>query len=376
MKKTKNVLHVIAGMNRGGAETLLMNIFRNIDRSKYRFFFLVHNEEEGIFDKEILELGGVIFRVENPKKNLRNYKKELNKILINEKIDVIHSHMYSFSGIILNVAKKVGTPVRIAHSHNTQDGYSTNLKRIVYRNLTKRLINKNATDLLGCSRDACYSLFGKTPDNDSRVKVIKNGIDISLYKSLKKVESKRNIINELKLSENATIIGHVGSFTRQKNHTKIIEIFQEYLNINNDAYLVLVGDGPLKNEIENETLNRGLSDKVFFLGIRNDIPNLMSGFDLFLFPSLFEGLGIVLIEAQAAGTICLVSDNIPKEADLNIGLLNTMNIDDYPIEWANKIDLVLNNKVELDKGSVIGALSNEGYNIQSTIKELTSIYNY
>jgi len=368
-----SVLHVIAGMNRGGAETLLMNIFRKVDKEKFKFSFLVHSGTEGHFDKEILELGGTIFRAENPKKNLKKYKEELRSILENKGIDVVHSHLYSFSGYILKVANDANVPVRIAHSHNIQDGYSKGIWRTLYRNYMRSLIKKNSTDFLACSKEACISLFGKSPEQNSRIKIIKNGIDISLFQLIDRENFRRDVISELELNEGSTMIGHVGSFTKQKNHKQILDIFQEYLEKDPNSYLILVGDGPLKGEIINKVSKENLTNNVIFLGIREDIPRLMAAFDLFLFPSLFEGLGIVLIEAQAAGTQCVVSDKVPTEADLNIDLLNFMSLDSTSKEWSERL-FELKHKKSLDRNVIMNAINQEKYNIDFTVNELCKIY--
>jgi len=372
MMQKVRVLHVFGRMNRGGAETLIMNIFRNIDREKFQFDFLVHSEKEGHYDQEIKELGGNIYSVPHPRKNILQYKKELKKILReNGPYDVFHSHVFSFSGYVLQIAKEEGVPKRIAHSHNTQDGHSSGVLRNIYRNYMRKLILKNATHLLGCSKEACFSLFGPDCFLDSRLIILKNAIDLSFFEPSEGIYV--DLRSELGLNKNTKLIGNVGSFTEQKNHKKLLEIFKQVSIEVANVHLILVGDGPLKEKIKQLVKEYEIDNNVHFLGIRNDVPQLMRNFDLFLFPSLFEGLGIVLIEAQAAGTMCVVADTVPKEADLKLGLIKYLKLEDDLDIWVRTIKKCMSKKAT-DWELIRRRINYNGYNIKDQIKRISELY--
>lgn len=373
MMQKVRVLHVFGRMNRGGAETLIMNVFRNIDREKFQFDFLVHSEEEGHYDQEIKELGGNIYFVPHPRKNIFQYKKGLKKIL-REKgpYDVIHSHVFTFSGYVLKIAKEEGVPIRIAHSHNTQDGHSSGVLRNIYRSYMRKLILKNATNLLGCSQEACKVLFGPECLKNSNVKVLRNGIDLEPFEKIEK-GLYLNLRDALRLDSKVKLIGHVGSFTNQKNHGRLIKIFSLLCDEMDNVHLVLVGDGPLKNQISDLIKHYGIEDKVHMLGVRGDVPEILANLDLFLFPSLYEGLGLVLVEAQAVGLKCITSNTVPSEVDIGAGLVEfiDLELDDYI--WVKKI------KQELMNNSNISLRSEEikeaGYDIREVVQNLNCIYN-
>ncbi|RZI50984.1 glycosyltransferase family 1 protein [Aeribacillus pallidus] len=372
MQKVR-VLHIFARMNRGGAETLIINVFRNIDREKFQFDFLVHSEEEGHYDQEIKELGGNIYHVSHPRKNILNFKKEVEKVLReNGPYDVIHSHIFTFSGYVLNIARKEGVPIRIAQSHTTKDRYSSGILRNIYRKFMKRLILKNATDLLGCSIEACKSLFGPECFNKSNTKIIRNGIDLE---SFKKVEegSFLNLRDELHLNPEIKLIGHIGRFVEVKNHSRLIKIFSLLCNEIDNVHLVLVGDGPLKNEINDLIKQYGIQDKVHMLGIRSDVPEILANLDLFLLPSLYEGIPLVLIEAQAVGLKCIASNAVSSEVDIGAELVKFVDLDLDDTIWVKAIKEELENSnrnISLKKEEIKRA----GYDIKELVKDLSFLY--
>uniref|UniRef100_C5D953 Glycosyl transferase group 1 n=1 Tax=Geobacillus sp. (strain WCH70) TaxID=471223 RepID=C5D953_GEOSW len=373
VKKKVRVLHVFGRMNRGGAETLIMNVFRNIDREKFQFDFLVHSKEEGHYDQEIKELGGTIYSVPHPRENILQYRKELKKILREKRpYDVIHSHIFTFSGYVLKIAKEEGIPIRIAHSHNTQDGHSSGILRNMYRSYMRKLILKNATNLLGCSKEACRVLFGPECLKNSNVQVLRNGIDLEIFEKIEKGVY-LNLRDALRLDSKAKLIGHVGSFTNQKNHCRLIKIFSLLCDEMDNVHLVLVGDGPLKNKISDLIKHYGIEDKVHMLGVRSDVPEILANLDLFLFPSLYEGLGLVLVEAQAVGLKCIVSSKIPSEADIGAGLMKFIDLDLDDTIWAKAIKEELENSnrnISIQKEKI----KQSGYDIKEVIKDLAYIY--
>lgn len=326
--KPIRILHIVGLMNMGGIENFLMNVYRNIDRNKIQFDFLVTREEKGTFDEEIMNLGGKIYNI--PKMETVGYNK-YSKILYeffksHSEYKIVHCHRDSLCAIYLKQAQKAGINVRIAHSHTTSIIEEKNLKgyiKLIIKKVSKIFIKNYATDFFACSKEAGLWLFGSKIANEKLV-IIRNGIDLRKYKYDKHIDS--DIRSELGITENTFLIGHIGRFDLPKNHKFIVETIRE-LNKKIDDYKVcLVGDGILKNDISKIVKNYGLDDKFLFLEARNDVNKLMMAFDLFLFPSLFEGLGIVLIEAQATGLKCLISDTIPKEADMNLGLIKSLSL--------------------------------------------------
>lgn len=359
------VLHVVGIMNMGGLETLIMNIYRNIDRNKIQFDFLVHKEEEGIYDKEIKTLGGNIYKIPYVNKvGPIKYPKILSDFFKNNKqYKIVHSHMNLVSGIILKEAKKAGIPYTIAHAHNIND--IGKMYEIIYKRLVGMNINRYSDYKFACSLEAASYIFGKKYSN--QVKIIKNGIDLSKFKiDQSKVE---NVKKELGISEDAFIIGNVARFSEQKNHKFLIDIFRDIVAKKNNSVLVLVGDGKLKAEIYEKIKKYGIEDKVIFTGIRNDIPIMMNLFDVFLFPSLFEGLGIVLIEAQSAGTKCVVSTEVPKEADMNIGLVEFRDLDEPIGNWTNEILKKYNKRYDS-----LNLIKEQGYDINETVDYIQEFY--
>ncbi|MBT2657080.1 glycosyltransferase family 1 protein [Bacillus sp. ISL-18] len=323
------ILHVVVNMNRGGAETLIMNLYRNMDRSKVQFDFLT--SKEGVFDKEIIELGGIIHRIPyiNNVGHFKYLENLFNFFSSNKQYSIVHSHMDKMSGLILKTAKKAGIQFRISHSHNTNS--EGGLLAKCYKWYAGGFIEKCATDLIACSSEASKWLFGRRTGD---ALILKNGIDYEKFKYSPIVSN--NIRQELNLNNNELLVGHVGRFCHQKNHEFLLEIFSEIIKIRPNSYLLLVGEGPLKKSMEEKAEKNGLLNKVKFLGLRSDINHLVQAFDLMIFPSFHEGLPVTLIEAQGAGLPCLVSDSITKEVDIGAGLISYKNLNDSPKKWADE----------------------------------------
>jgi glycosyltransferase involved in cell wall biosynthesis len=329
MSKPIRVLHVVVNMNRGGAETLIMNLYRNIDRSKVQFDFLTCRE--GTFDEEIINLGGYIYRI--PYLNEAGHFKYLGALKeffsVHSDYRIVHSHMNQMSGFVLRAAKNAGIPVRIAQSHNI--GSSGNTLGKIYKWYSGKKIKTTATNLLACSNEAASWLY---KDRKDKAVILKNGIEYEKFKFSTVIRA--NIRDELNISPNSYVIGHIGRFCEQKNHDFLINIFMEFLKTKPQSLLILAGDGPLRKDIEKKVLDLNIEEKVKFLGVRTDINNLIQAFDVFVFPSLYEGLGIVLIEAQASGLTCLTSNNVPKESDMGIGLVKFIPLENANV-WVNQI---------------------------------------
>jgi glycosyltransferase involved in cell wall biosynthesis len=319
-------------MNRGGLETMLMNYYRQMDRSKIQFDFMVHRSEEGHYDKEIIKLGGKIYQMPQIKPgNYRLYFKHLDEFFTNHKeYKVVHSHINENSSFVLRAAKKVGVPCRIAHSHLSDLGIDIKLP---FRLYARSIMKDNPNKFFACSKNAGKWLFGKKIGNAKELKVLNNAVNTSEFKFNKTIRKK--IRNELGIQEEL-VLGHIGRFNRQKNHDFLIDIFYEVLQENKNAKLILVGDGHLRSSIEKKIDHLDLGSNVKLLGVRTDISELMQAMDVFILPSLFEGLPVVLVEAQAAGLKCIVSDAITNESDLT-GRVEFVSLNNTPEYWANQI---------------------------------------
>ena len=314
------VLQVIGKMDRAGAETIIMNIYRNIDHSKVQFDFMVFSAEKGDYDDEILQLGGNIYHM--PAFKGYNYFRlceEFRKFFKKHPYKVVHGHIGSLAPAYLKAAKKRGAYV-IAHSHATKS--NRKLDNFIF-NIFSYRVRYIADYFLACSKQAGIDRFGNKIINSERFEVVNNAIDSEKYKYT--LERHEKLKKKYGL-ESKLIIGHVGRFSPEKNHKFVIEIFDRIHKTEKNAILVLVGRGSEEKVIQKYVFEKGLAEQVRFLGVRKDVPDLMNLFDIFIFPSTYEGLGIVGIEAQAAGLPTFMSDAVPQEASV------TPNVWRYPIE--------------------------------------------
>ena len=325
------ILHVVTIMNRAGLETMLMNYYRAIDRSKIQFDFLVHRDDKGDYDDEIKSLGGRIYHLPSISfVHSVNYSKKAYDFFINHpEYSIVHSHLDSLSALPLAAAKKANVSTRIAHSHTSN--FDSDLKKPI-RNMTKHLIPMYATDFFGCSDEAMDFMFGKRAAKDGIV--INNAIDTSKFTFNKKIRKK--IRKEFSLSDSNFVVGHVGRFNYPKNHEFIISIFNELLKQEPSAKLMLVGDGENRATIEKQISDLGISKSVILTGVRNDIHDIMQAMDVFVMPSRYEGLPVVSIEAQASGLPCVFSDVVTAGLDIT-GNCRFISLKLNAKEWAEVI---------------------------------------
>ncbi|WP_226646316.1 glycosyltransferase family 1 protein [Mesobacillus subterraneus] len=359
-------------MDRGGAETLLMNVYRNLDRSKLQFDFVTHRTDKGNFDDEIRQLGGKIFNVSS----LGNvgpisYVRALAEIMKSNSYIAVHSHTDYQSGFPALAAKIAGTPHRICHSHSNNWPKNESVKQKLLLIVLQSIIKFSATQYCSCSQEAGAFLFGQKAVDDNQVTILKNGIDLGQY--LDETITKTSVIRELGLEQDSKIIGHVGKFSRSKNQIFILKVLKQLVNKDKKYIALFVGDGPLKEKIEHEAESMGLSKHVRFLGVRSDIPRLMKAFDVFLFPSIFEGFGIVTVEAQISGTPCIMSDSVPISTDMGLGLVRYLSLEDYPDKWGEEVVKAINLQ-KPEKEALVKALSDKGFSIQQNIEEWMKLY--
>ena len=359
-------------MHARGTETWLMHVLRQMDRSRFQMDFLTVQGETGIYDEEIKSLGGILHACPPPTKK-GAFLRGLRKILQEEgPFDIIHAHPYTLSGLILLQAQRAKIPVRIVHSHTDRRKVSRDkgVHRRVYTMLMKALLHKTATYGLAASKDAALSLFGQNWQKDWRWNVMYCGIDLTpFHKALNKQEMREN----LGISSESRVIGHVGSFHFEKNHEFILMLFRKLAQQDLKTHLLLVGDGPLREGLVDKIEIYGLSGRVTLTGTRQDIPNLLSVMDVFVFPSLFEGLGLSVIEAQAAGLPCLVSDAVPDEAQIIKSAVQFLPLENSQDIWLQAIKETLARPAP-DKKKALQAVVHSEFNIQHNVKILADLY--
>lgn len=360
IKSPIRILQIVPNMQSGGLENLIMNIYRNIDKSKVQFDFLVHYTEKKHFDDEIEKMGGRIYRFDlRDNNNILKYMIELNKFYKEHKeYKVIHCHMSSIGFINFIIAGRNGIKVRIAHSHNsaTDKTFKGILKGIMIKPY------KYASTInYACSTEAGNFLFGK-----KEFEFLPNAVDTSKYKF---DEKERKVIRKkLNIGEDCFVIGHIGRFNVQKNHKFIIDIFSNYYKKNKNSYLLLIGDGELKTEIEEYARSKGCFNNIFFTGVLCDAWKYYNAMDVFVLPSLFEGLPVVGVEAQANGLRCIFSDVITKEVDVT-GLITYL-----PLEiktWVNNMKSCNTNVL---RGEYADKVKQSDFEITKLSKKIESKY--
>lgn len=357
------VLHVVAIMNRGGLESMIMNHYRQIDRTKIQFDFLVHRTEKGIFDDEIRDLGGDIYYLPrfNPLKN-NTYNKALDEFFEKMNYKIVHAHYNALSMWSLRSAEKKGVPVRIAHSHLAYPNFNYQTP-IWWYGMSK--INDYCNYRFGASKDALDWLFGK--QHSKQGIVFKNAIKLKEYIFDK--DTRTRMRKELNV-EGKIVIGHVGRFHPSKNHQFIVKVFKKLVDHDSSYHLVLVGDGPEKEKIQELVNELNISKNASFLGVREDVSDILQAMDLFIFPSLFEALPVTLIEAQASGLPVFTSDNITKEVSIS-NLVKYLPLEQYVDDWVTEI---FNHGKNLKRNNMSEIIKTSGYDVEANAKWLENFY--
>ena len=359
------VVHVIGSVCKGGVESVVFNYYKFIDRTKVQFDFVVDDDSPCEIPDEILNLGCRVYKIP-PYTKLLAYIKALKKIFIENDYKIVHSHMNTLSVFTLYAAKKAGVPIRIAHNHSTagKGEFKRNLVKYALRPFAKLY----PTHLFACSEYSGRWLFGIKEFNKGKVTVFNNAIDTSLFLFNEDMRSK--VRCDLGI-EDKFVIGHVGRFMTQKNHSFLIDVFNEIHKRDKKSVLLLVGDGELRTQIEEKVKALNLQDYVVFTGSRNNVHELYQAMDVFVLPSLYEGLGMVAVEAQAAGLPCYISSKVPNEAILISKQYRTLPLGVSPKIWASSItkDLTIYQR-ESDTKTIVS----QGYDIREVVKTLEEHY--
>lgn len=349
-------------MNLGGAETLIMNLYRNIDRSMVQFDFLLHCPEESAYEKEILALGGRIFRI--PRYlgyNRKAYEKNLTEFLMaHPEFTIVHDHLMDSAAETLKVVKKLGR-IAVAHSHTSSDFSLPDLYRFFFR----KDLWKIADYRFACSEAAGKWLYRNRAD----FVVLRNGISTEKFRFSKEIRTSKR--KEFKIEETTRLYGTVGRLDKSKNQIRLLEIMKQILMLQPDSRLMLVGNGPLEKQIRETIVRMNMQDKVILTGPRKDVNELLCAMDSFIFTSVSEGLGIALVEAQASGLPCIFTDTIPKEVDLIQELIHRVSLSESDETWANT---AIKASPSNDRINAWTAVADKGYDIKTSAIQLQKFY--
>lgn len=363
--KPIRILQVFGEMNLGGAETMIMNIYRNIDRDLVQFDFIVHTDEHCFYDDEIIKLGGRIFKI--PKYNVLNhyiYTKEWDRFFSNHSsYNIIHAHLRSTASIYINIAKKYGLNT-IVHSHSTSSGKG--LKKAI-KTILQKNITKDADYLIACSKEAGEWLFGKRQNMDKEIIIINNAINVEKFKFdfLKREQTRKKLGVEGK-----KVVGHIGRFNWIKNHPKTINVFEKYLVSNPNSVLILVGEGEKKHHIKQIVKNKNMHDKVIFVDSTSEVAQLMCAMDIFIFPSIKEGVPLVLVEAQTNGLPVLTSTSLSKEVEVS-ELVTFEDLESDDSVWAKHLDNVVGS---INRQDAYLKIKNTKFDVDSEKEKILNLY--
>lgn len=362
MSEPIRVLHVFGALNPGGVENFVMNMYRRMDISEVQFDFAMTSGGKGIYDEEVLARGGRIFYFDGGRSLIENLNAVFEK---SGPFAAVHSHIFFYSGLVLSSAKKHGVPIRIAHAHNAHTGESRSVMRLAYEALMRRLINRNATCMLGCSEKACRYVFGDRAAEDGRAAVLPDGIDCKRFAfdpgAREKMREKYGLDGKF-------VVGHVGHFLPAKNHEKILGVFKR-ISEKRDAALMLTGDGPLEEDVRSMAERLGIADRLIITGAMPDVEKSYQAMDVFLFPSRYEGFGMAMIEAQAGGLACVASDVVPEDTNAD-GRAVYLPLDAPDEDWA---EAVLNAPGRSQDSAGLEFLRNH-YDDAAVAKKLCEIY--
>lgn len=367
--KVRRVLHVVKIMNHGGAETMIMNFYRNIDRNKIQFDFLCMDLSNGEYYEEIKKMGGNIYIVDAPEKsrikNLIQIFKLIKRIKKKENLVAVHSHISFYSGYVNFVAWLAGIKIRISHSHTTSDLRKIGNIRKIYNGFSRLLISMFSNVKLACGEKA-----GKYLYKSNKFEIINNGIDLDAFTNVSN-ENVNSLKRELNIEKDSLIIGNVARIEEVKNQQFLISIAKALILKKIKFKIVIVGNGSLLQKLIIKISKENLEKYFIFTGLRTDINIFMNLFDVFFMPSLYEGFPLVVAEALAGNNICYLSDTISNETNVIESYINYFNLNDSPDKIVERMLKSIENK---DKVNVKKILKNKGFSIKDTTNKISNIY--
>lgn len=363
-KQPIRVLQIVGIVAGGGVEAVIMNYYEHIDRNQVQFDFVVHKDSPVDITEKVQLLGGKVYKVTPYTKNVIAFMADIYHIIKQHHYDIVHSNMNTISAFSLFAAWAAGAKTRILHNHSTSVPSETkrNIMKIILRPFAKLFANQ----YWACSRLAACWMYGNRQVEEGNVTIIHNAIDLSKYAFNPALRA--YLREQLHISADTVVLGHVGRFMYQKNHEFLIDIFHEFIKEKSNSLLLLIGNGPLRDTIETKVRKLNLQDKVMFLGLRSDVQRLYNVMDVFVLPSYYEGLPVVGVEAQANGLPCLVSKNVTAELQMT-DLIEFCELHTNSTYWARQIEPMVGNR-----HSATNDLSNAGFDIQREAIALANLY--
>ena len=366
MSEPIRVLMLFTILNRGGAETMVMNYYRRIDRSKVQFDFVVHREERGAYEDEIGQLGGRVFRFMPLRPwTIPQYRRQVSQFFDEHpEYRIIHGQCSESGYYFYREAARRGVPVVIAHAHSSHVPFDL---KLIFRTWLKHRMRPYLTNHFACGKDAAEWLFGKRLAQ--KAIILPNAIDTKAYQYSETTRKKKR--EQLGINPHTMVVCHVGSFVKAKNHRFILSVFEHLHEQTSDSLLLLIGEGILKPTIEQQTRLRFPQKSIMFLGTRSDVDELLMAADVFLFPSLHEGLPMSLVEAQCTGLPCVISDRVPREACLT-DLVSRLSLSADIADWADAINRQA--AMQQDRTVYAQQIANAGYDIEENARWLQTFY--
>ena len=336
------ILHIVGAMYPGGVENFIMNLYRHIDRERFQFDFIVHQRRENDYVPEIEAMGGRVYELPRLTKHPVTNLREITQLTRENGYAFVIRHTANALIAPQLLAAKRGGAVTICHSHSSDD------PQVRLHRIGQRLLPKAADFRFACSEQAGKWMYGET----GTFQIIRNAVDLSLFSYTK--EKGERVRAELGIA-GRHVYGHVGNYIEVKNHPYLLKVYREIVNREPDAVCLCVGEGELRGQIEAQVRELGLTKNVILTGLRKDIPDILSALDVLIFPSIFEGLPLTLIEAQAAGLPMLISDAITEDVVVTEGLVERRPISEDPALWAERAIALANGGIEGDADAVGGA---------------------
>lgn len=364
-QKKIRVLQIIGSVCGGGVESVIMNYYRNINKEKIQFDFVISGYKKNEVENEILSLGGKVYRVDYYNKNIFKYIYQIYKIIKENNYTVVHSNMNTLSVFSLFAAWLAGSNIRILHNHST--AVKSEKLRTIVKYILRPLAPIFANRYVACSKLAGEWMYGKNNMKCGKVRILNNAIDIDVFSYNEKIRN--NLRADLNINKDTLVIGHVGRFMYQKNHDFLIDIFKEIHKKKEDSLLLLIGDGPLRKIIEEKVCKYGLNNNVKFLGLQKDVSKFYNIMDIFILPSWYEGLPVVSIEAQANGLACFVSNNISKECKISSSI-HFISLKENSKYWS---EIILNKNLKRNQNAKNEIIKNR-FDIKEEAKFLMNLY--
>lgn len=365
----KKVLHVVGALDRGGVEMWLVDVVKNTPPHLLRHDFIALKGYKGVLSDEVEKFGSRVIPLPLKKMHLLQFATNFMRILKNNKYDVVHTHVFLFSGVIALLSKLAGVRSVIVQSHNESSSKERTILRDIYESFTRQLIINYADYGYAVSDKAGRGLFGNFWGRHPKFKKLYLSVDLSSFY----VHPNGNLRKELGL-EGKKVVAHIGRFTKQKNHEFLVDIGEEVLRVRKDVIFLLVGDGPLREKIEEKVRRKGLNSNFIFTGVRGDTRSILTEVtDLVLFPSLHEGLPVAILETQAAGKRALLSDRISREVAVIPELITFINLEEGAKKWAEKV-LELLALPPFDRKKALRIMESSPFNVKRTLDELLRVY--